>query len=196
MSKKKNYRLDVDRGKIYVALTLIGLVALEAANYATTEISLAHFFGQEEMFGIFIADFIAIAFCSMDIAGIARIFTPEQGFDEPNEVKFFFGAWVMATIVNALFTWWSAVLVVTRNPDVGNELLSRADVIFYAPIVIAITVWLSRILIIGTVSMALDRMIWKNPRSGPPRRSNPSPAPRNVSDFQGLLSEFTRQRVQ
>jgi len=36
----------------------------------------------------------------------ARLFTPEQGRDEPAEVWYLFGAWLLAAAMNAILTWW------------------------------------------------------------------------------------------
>jgi phage FluMu gp28-like protein len=45
-----------------------------------------------------------LTFCGIDFAGIARLFTPEQGRDEPAEVWYLFGAWILAAAMNATLT--------------------------------------------------------------------------------------------
>jgi len=101
---------------------------------------------------------LAFAFCGMDFAGIARIFTPEQGRDEPAEVWYLFGAWLLAAAFNAMLTWWGVSVAILNHSAVGGSLVGQAVMIKVVPIFVAVMVWLIRVLIIGTFSVAGERL--------------------------------------
>jgi hypothetical protein len=105
------------------------------------------------------ATILAIAFCGIDFAGIARIFTPEQGADEPKEVWYLFGAWFLAAAFNAILTWWGvSVAIVNHTSASGGAVISHATMTKIVPIFVAAMILLIRVLIIGTFSLAGDRL--------------------------------------
>jgi hypothetical protein len=105
------------------------------------------------------ATILAIAFCGIDFAGIARIFTPEQGRDEPAEVYYLFGAWLLAAGFNATLTWWGVSVAIVSHNSLGSDaVMSSATLTKVVPIFVAAMVWLIRVLIIGTFSLAGDRL--------------------------------------
>ena len=73
------------------SLLIIGaLIAFEIFNFSTTDFALTDLLGDLQFAGMRWSTILALAFCGMDFAGIARIFTPEQGSDEPAEVWYFY----------------------------------------------------------------------------------------------------------
>lgn len=96
-------KLHIRRGLIFGMLIIAALLAFEAFNYSTTEFALTDLLGNMKFASIRWATILAIAFCGIDFAGIARLFTPEQGADEPTEVWYLFGAWLLAATMNAMF---------------------------------------------------------------------------------------------
>jgi hypothetical protein len=152
------------------------LVAFEMFNYSTTEFALKDLLGDLRFLGIRWATILAIAFCGIDFAGIARLFTPEQGRDEPNEVWYLFGAWLLAATMNAMLTWWGVSIAILNHETLGNEVMARETMIKVVPIFVAIMVWLIRILIIGTFSVAGDRLFSQAERRRNPRIGNILPA--------------------
>ena len=92
-------------GLLFVAIILGALLAFEVFNYSTTEHALSDLLGDLTFAGVPWSTVLAIAFCGIDFAGIARLFTPEQGADEPAEVWYLFGAWLLAAAMNATLTW-------------------------------------------------------------------------------------------
>ena len=103
---------------------------------------------------LFISSFIlAIAFCGMDFAGIARIFTPEQGKDEPAEVWYLFGAWLLAAGFNATLTWWGVSVAILKHNAEGGILLGQHTMATVVPIFVAGLVLLIRVLLINTFSL-------------------------------------------
>jgi hypothetical protein len=111
------------------------------------------------------ASILAIAFCGIDFAGIARLFTPEEGADEPGEVWYLFGAWLLAATMNAMLTWWGVSLAILNHQTLGNAVIDRNTLLRAVPIFVAVLVWLIRVLIIGTFSVAGDRLFSQGDRS-------------------------------
>src|SRR5512141_63185 len=119
------------------------------------------------------ASILAIAFCGMDFAGIARIFTPEQGADEPKEVYYLFGAWFLAAAFIAILTWWGvSVAIVSHASASAGAVIGVATMTKVVPIFVAAMVLLIRVLIIGTFSLAGDRLFTMEER-----RSYTNPRP-------------------
>ncbi len=147
------------RGLYFGLILLAALVAFELFNFSTTEYALVTLFGEREALGVATwATVLAIAFCGIDFAGLSRLFTPETGRKEPKEIWLLTGAWFLGAGMNALMTWWAVGSALSANPALGNELVSRADMLHYGPIFIAALVWLTRILIIGTFAFAGDHI--------------------------------------
>lgn len=134
-------------------ILLIALIAFEIFNFDTSQYALHSLLGEVEFLGLQWATILAVAFCAIDFAGLIRIFTPEQGLDEPKEVWYLTGAWLLGATMNAILTWW-AVSIALLNRNMGNEILSREQLLLYVPIFVAVLVWLTRILFIGAFSVA------------------------------------------
>lgn len=134
-------------------ILIVSLVAFETFNFDTTQFALRNLIGDVRFLGIQWASILAIAFCSIDFAGLIRLFTPEQGSDEPKVVWYLMGAWLLGATMNAVMTWW-AISLTLLNHNFGNEVLTREQLLLYVPIFVAILVWLTRILFIGAFSVA------------------------------------------
>jgi len=147
-----------NRGLIFGGIILIALLAFEIFNYSSTAFALQDILG-DLAFGPFKwATILAIAFCSIDFAGIARIFTPEKGRDEPAEVWYLFGAWLLAAGFNATLTWWGVSVAILNNNATGGPLLGQQTLAKVAPIFVAGLVLLIRVLLINTFSIAGERI--------------------------------------
>ncbi len=151
-----SFRLQ--RGLAFGVIIITALLAFEIFNYSTTDFALSDLLGNPEFAGIRWATILAIAFCGIDFAGIARLFTPEEGEDEPAEVWYLFGAWLLAATMNAMLTWWGVSIAILNHETLGNAVVSRETLLRVVPIFVAILVWLIRVLIIGTFSVAGDRL--------------------------------------
>ena len=148
----------ISRGLMWGILILGALIAFEIFNYSTTDFAMSDLLGDLKFLGMRWATILAIAFCGIDFAGIARLFTPEQGEDEPNEVWYLFGAWLLAATMNAALTWWGVSIAILNHQTLGNAVVPRETLLKVVPIFVAIIVWLIRVLIIGTFSVAGDRI--------------------------------------
>lgn len=149
---------DAAPKKLLVAVVLfIALIAFEIFNFDTSQYALRSLLGDVQFLGIMWASILAIAFCSIDFAGLIRLFTPERGQDEPKEVWYLTGAWLLGATMNAILTWW-AVSLALLSRNMGNEILSREQLLLYVPIFVAVLVWLTRILFIGAFSVAGEHL--------------------------------------
>jgi len=146
-------KLRANRGLIIGVILFVALIAFEIFNFDTTQFALQSLLGNITFLGLQWATILAIAFCAIDFAGLNRIFTPEGSSKEQREVWFLMGAWLLGATMNAVMTWW-AVSVTLLNNNLGNEILSRQDLLRYVPIFVAVLVWLTRILFIGSFSIA------------------------------------------
>jgi hypothetical protein len=150
---------QVNRGAAWGMMIVGALLAFEIFNFSTTQYALHDMLGDLTFAGMKWSTVLAIAFCGIDFAGIARIFTPEQGRDEPAEVYYLFGAWLLAAGFNATLTWWGVSVAIAQNGGIqGAGSVSSATLNQAVPIFVAAMVWLVRLLIIGTFSLAGDRM--------------------------------------
>jgi hypothetical protein len=152
----RQFRLQ--RGLLFGVLIIIALFAFEIFNYSTTEYALSDLLGDLQFAGIGWSTILAVAFCGIDFAGVARLFTPEDGADEPAEVWYLFGAWMLAATMNAMLTWWGVSLAILNHQTLGNAVIDQKILLRVVPIFVAIMVWLIRVLIIGTFSIAGDRL--------------------------------------
>ncbi len=113
-------RFRVNRGLAFGFLIIAALLAFEIFNYSTTDFALRDLLGDLNFMGVRWATILAIAFCGIDFAGIARLFTPEEGADEPAEVWYLFGAWLLAATMNAMLTWWGVSIAILRHESLGK----------------------------------------------------------------------------
>ncbi|RPJ50408.1 MAG: hypothetical protein EHM21_05020 [Chloroflexi bacterium] len=146
-------------GLLFVVMILGALIAFEIFNFSTTEHALTDLLGDLSFIGLPWSTVLALAFCGIDFAGIARLFTPEQGADEPKEVWYLFGAWLLAATMNAILTWWGVSMAVASHPVQSSAVVDPGTIITIVPVFVAIMVWVIRILIIGTLSLAIDRLM-------------------------------------
>lgn len=139
-------------------ILILALFAFEMFNFDTTRYALQNLMGDVRFMGLAWATILAVAFCAIDFAGLARLFTPERGLNEPKEVWYLTGAWLLGATMNAVMTWWAVSLVLVEHP-IGNEVLSRDQLLNVVPVFVAVLVWLTRILFIGAVTLAGERLI-------------------------------------
>jgi hypothetical protein len=142
-----------NRGWITYGIMAIALTGFEMFNFSTTQYALNDLLGDLKFVGIQWATILSIAFCGIDFAGLARLFTP----DEPNptrEVWYLFGAWMLAAIMNAILTWWGVSMALQGHPIQSTTIIEKKLMMQIVPIFVALMVWVTRILLIGSFSMA------------------------------------------
>jgi hypothetical protein len=145
------------RQALIVALLVLALFAFEIFNFDTTRYALEDLLGSVSFAGLRWATILAIAFCAIDFAGLARLFAPERESETWSDSWYLMGAWLLAATMNALMTWW-AVNLTLLNHAFGNEVLSREQLLHVVPPFVAALVWLTRILFIAAFSFAGEQL--------------------------------------
>ena len=174
-----NWSARIQRNLVWGLLIAGALLAFEAFNYSTTEFAMRDLLGDLRFGGLSWATILALAFCSIDFAGIAHMFSngtnlrAKQGL----EVWYLFGAWLLAATMNATLTWWGVSVAVLNHASLGNAILGREALLQVVPAFVAVLVWLIRVLVIGSLITAGSKM-FAAPASGP--RAMPPTLRRNV----------------
>jgi hypothetical protein len=143
-----------NRISVTTLILIVGLVSFEMFNYSTTDFALRDLLGDLKFLGIFWSTILAIAFCGIDFAGISRLFIPDERFSDQKENIFLFGAWLLAATMNAVLTWWGVSMTIASHPVQSTSIVDASTIIQVVPIFVAIMVWLTRILLIGSFSMS------------------------------------------
>lgn len=142
-------------------MLLVGLLAFDIFNFDTTRFALSYFFEGAQFFGIPWSVIVAIAATSVDLAGIAKIFTPEQGLkNEDVWVWVLLAVWFITAVINATGTWWAMVLLLSEHQTMGNLLVSQMELLTWVPVILALFILTVRVGLIGSISMAGDRWLW------------------------------------
>jgi hypothetical protein len=149
--------LNFQRNILFGGLIIMALIAFEIFNYSTTDFALSDLLGELGFIGIRWGTILAIAFCGIDFAGIARLFSPDHA-ESQTEVWYLFGAWMLAATMNAMLTWWGISIAILNHETLGNAVVDRQTLLRVVPIFVAIMVWLIRVLIIGTFSIAGEKL--------------------------------------
>lgn len=181
MNSLNNIDFQFSRKAFVGTILTVALIAFEIFNFDTTRYALNDLLGHVTFMGIGWASILAIAFCAIDFAGLARIFTPERGAEEPQVTWYLMGAWMLGATMNAMMTWW-AISLTLLNHQLGNEVLSREQLLAYVPVFIAVLVWLTRILFIGAFSVASDHIFNNDTISTrpPARKAQPVRTPQRA----------------
>jgi hypothetical protein len=182
-------KIRIKRGVVIGALLISALAAFEIFNYSTTDFALTDLLGELRFWGVRWATILALAFCGIDFAGVARLFAPDEAPGEDREVWYLFGAWLLAATMNALLTWWGVSIAILNHQSLGNAVVARETLLKVVPVFVAVLVWLLRILIIGLFSAAGERYFGgdqlqfqfaggsSRKNSGASRRNSRAPAP-------------------
>jgi len=184
----------IPRQQVIAFLLAGALLAFEVFNLDTTKFALGDLLGTTNFYGVSWAAILAFAFCSIDFAGLIKIFTPQTGADEPNEAWYLMGAWLLGATMNAMMTWYAVSLILAQQP-LGTEVLSREQLLIYAPIFVAVLVWLTRILFIGSLSVAGDQIFNSRAQRRPaarPQRRQARPRPKPTADYSQQDREMTQ----
>lgn len=155
---------QVTRRVLVGALLAVALVAFELFNFDTTEYALEDLLGPVGFAGVRWATILAIALCSIDFAGLARLITPDPAKSAVSDGRFLkptwllLVAWLLGGGMNAIMTWWAVTLALMGH-ELGNEVLTREQLLRIVPVFVAVLLWVTRILIISAVSSAADRAV-------------------------------------
>lgn len=156
----KSIKTTTTRGGFWFAVIMItALVAFEMFNYSTTDFALRDLLGDLSFMGISWGTILSVAFCGIDFAGIARLFAPNLQDEEPREIWYLFGAWLLAATMNAFLTWWGVSMAIVTHNVQSAMVIDRETLMTFVPVFVAIMVWVIRVLIIGTFSVAGGKIL-------------------------------------
>ncbi len=173
-SSKIIARLQGHSVNIYTVVIIATLLAFEAFNFSTTEFALQDMLGNVGMAGLTWATLLSLAFCAMDIAGIARLLSSYR--DEGKHDRsgwFLLGAWVLAASMNAGLTWWGISVAIYNQPADSILILDPLTFVTAIPVLVSFGIWVIRVLIIGSLVFSL------------------SPAQRNSNSQPAVARKFT-----
>jgi len=160
---------------IFFLIMAFAVLGFEGFNYSSTQESLKDLLYNTSFAGIPWYTLLAFSFCAIDLGGLARMFTPQQGRDEPAFVWYLFGAWVICAGINAGFTWFGLKVIISASPSLpAASVIDRDFITNILPVAMAIFIWLIRLLLVGTMSTAGDRLFHgPNPASRSGNYQNP-----------------------
>jgi hypothetical protein len=75
--------------------------------------------------------------------------------------------------MNATLTWWGVAVAISGHDSQGSAIIGRETLTQIVPVFVAIMVWVIRILIIGTFSVAGESMFAPEPVSFQPVTARP-----------------------
>lgn len=151
-------RTRVRSGSVYGFIIILAMVAFEAFNYGTTAYALRDLLGDLRFAGFQWATLMALAFCGIDFAGIARLINQKGREDNRRESWYLFGAWLIAGTFNAALTWWGVSIAISSHATASASIISSRALTTVVPLFVAVLVWVIRILIIGSLTSALERI--------------------------------------
>jgi hypothetical protein len=157
-SKRILPHIRFKQGMFFAVMMFIALISFEIFNYSTTEFALTDLLSDLRFAGIRWATILALAFCGMDFAGIARLLTPDDHRSKSMEAWYLLGAWLLAATMNAMLTWWAVSLALLNHSSLGNEIISRDTLLSSVPVFVALLVWLIRILMIGIFTLTGSKL--------------------------------------
>ncbi len=152
-------RIRLPRASLFALIMIGALVAFESFNYGTTEFALTDLLGDLRFANLRWSTILALAFCGMDFAGIARLFSPQGEEGHSMETWYLLGAWLLAATMNAALTWWAVSIALLSHNGLGNEILGREDLLSSVPLFVAMLVWLIRVLMIGTFTLSSSHFV-------------------------------------
>lgn len=141
------------------AILLTALLGFEAFNYSTTFTALNDLLGEMRFAGLRWATILALAFSAIDFAGIARLFSDDQDESGGKETWFLFIAWLLAATMNAILTWWGVSLALVNHSMASTNMIDPNVLMRAVPIFVAIMVWVTRILLISTITVSGTRFM-------------------------------------
>lgn len=147
------------RNLILGIILLVALVGFEMFNYSTTQFALNDLLGDLTFAGVSWATILALAFCGIDFAGVFRLFSTNDEEASTKEVWYLFGAWLLAATLNATLTWWGVSIALVNHTMTSTSVVDQGLVVKIVPIFVAIVVWVTRILLISSISSAGSRFL-------------------------------------
>lgn len=205
-----NWSTRIQKNLVWGLLVGAALLAFEVFNYSTTEFAMSDLLGDLRFADISWATILAMAFCAIDFAGIAHMFSNSTNLKAKQglEVWYLFAAWLIAATMNAMLTWWGVSVAIANQASLGSALVGRETLLQVVPAFVAVLVWVIRVLVIGTLITAGGKLFAKEStaRSMPPTMRRAMPASSNgraaqpamrmqPPAYQGLVPQSSNQEA-
>ena len=197
-SSRMFQNLKIGPSAVYMAMIIAALIAFEVFNFGSTSFALRNILGGQTSGGVSWSTILALAFCGMDFAGIARLLAPQEA-QEGHVGLYLLGAWVLASAMNTGLTWWGVSVAVYNQPVEYALIINPMTFVTVVPILVAVMVWVIRILIIGTLVSSLNQAISVKNIASPDAQSrnfgfktntNPVPAGyKPINDTRGVNTD-------
>lgn len=136
-------------GSVYTLVIVLALAAFEIFNFSVTHFALRDMLGDYGTGMLTWPLILALAFCAMDIAGIASILSSSEEADRSG--WYLLGAWVLAAAMNAGLTWWGISVAIYNQPVHDVVLVDPMTYVTLVPVLVAVMVWVIRVLIVGSL---------------------------------------------
>jgi hypothetical protein len=159
--------LQLRSNTVFTLLIFLALLSFELFNYSTTDFALRDLLGEIGFGSLRWATILAMAFCAMDFAGVARLFTPQEEGREKKENWYLLAAWLIAATMNAGLTWWGVSMAIYNHPVQSIIVVDPMTIITVVPIFVAVLVWILRILIIGSLVTAINGLMIPEKKESP-----------------------------
>ena len=150
----KNVRMRSN--SLYMAVIILALAAFEFFNFSTTDFALRDILGNQGSGMLAWSTILSLAFCGMGIAGIAKILASPQEDAGNRSSWYLLGAWVLAAAMNAGLTWWGISVAIYNQPAHAVMIIDPMRYVTVVPVLVAVMVWVIRVLIIGTLVTSFD----------------------------------------
>jgi hypothetical protein len=169
--------LRIRTSAVYMAMIIAALTAFEVFNFSSTSFALRNILGSQTSGGVSWSTILALAFCGMDFAGIARLLGTQQEQDGFGG-WYLLGAWVLAAAMNTGLTWWGVSISVYNQPVDYALIINPMTFVTVVPVLVAVMVWVIRILIIGSLvtSFKVEKTIQKTDKVNASFGFKPNPA--------------------
>jgi hypothetical protein len=164
-------RLQGRSPNIYTLVIFAALLAFEIFNFSTTEFALLDMLGKTGMAGMTWATILALAFCAMDVAGIARLLSGYRDESQGDRGGWYLlGAWVLAASMNAGLTWWGISVAIYNQPADSILILDPLTFVTAIPTLVSFGIWAIRVLIIGSLVFSQKSSRGSDTRPTPARK--------------------------
>jgi hypothetical protein len=163
--------LRIRTSSVFLAMIIAALIAFEVFNFSSTDFALRNILGSQTGGNLSWATILALAFCGMDFAGIARLLGAEEDQDR-HSGWYLLGAWVLAAAMNAGLTWWGISISVYNQPVDYALIINPMTFVTVVPVLVAVMVWVIRILIIGSLVTSLNQTINEKTSARPQNKNN------------------------
>lgn len=167
-------KVKVRPNSVYTIIIILTLVAFEAFNYSTTAYALRDLLGDLRFAGMQWATLMAMAFCGLDFAGIATLITQKGKSQSHKDSWYLFSAWLIAAAFNATLTWWGVSLAISNHQLISSLIANTQSLTVIVPVIVAVMVWVIRILIIGTLTSGLEQTSQSRTSTARERQQNSS----------------------